>query len=139
DFKGRIPIRSQLDSTRDFAPFANKIPAISRGFEEAVQSCHGSPPNMQKSSANILLTREDSVAVITLNRPERRNALSLALMRELIEAFDSIGRGRETRAVILAAAGKVFCAGHDLSEMGGRDINGYRETFDVCSQLMLKI
>jgi len=94
---------------------------------------------MLETSANILLTREDSVAVITLNRPERRNALSLALMRELIEAFDAIGRDHDTRAVILAAAGKVFCAGHDLSEMGGRDINGYREIFDVCSQLMLKM
>jgi enoyl-CoA hydratase/carnithine racemase len=94
---------------------------------------------MLETSANILLTREDSVAVITLNRPVRRNALSLALMRELIEAFDAIGRDHDTRAVILAAAGKVFCAGHDLSEMGGRDINGYREIFDVCSQLMLKM
>jgi len=94
---------------------------------------------MLETSPYILVTREDSVAVITLNRPERRNALSLALMRELIGAFDAIGRGRETRAVILAAAGKVFCAGHDLSEMGGRDIGGYREIFDVCSQLMLKI
>ena len=43
------------------------------------------------------------------------------------------------RAIILAAAGKVFCAGHDLSEMTGRDINAYREIFDVCSELMLKI
>ena len=88
---------------------------------------------MQETSANILFTHEDSVAVITLNRPERRNALSLALMRELIGALDAIGRDRDTRVVILAAAGKVFCAGHDLSEMGGRDINGYREIFDVCS------
>ena len=94
---------------------------------------------MPRTSVNILVTREDSVAAITLNRPERRNALSLALMQELIDALDEIGRDRGTRAVILAAAGKVFCAGHDLSEMGGRDINGYREIFDVCSQLMLKI
>ena len=94
---------------------------------------------MLKTSANILITRENTVAAITLNRPERRNALSLALMRELIDALDAIGRDRDTRAVILAAAGKVFCAGHDLSEMGGRDINGYREIFDVCSELMLKI
>ena len=94
---------------------------------------------MQKTPQNILLNREDSFTVITLNRPERRNALSLAMMRELIDAFDEIGRDSETRAVILAAAGKVFCAGHDLSEMRGRNINGYREIFDVCSQLMLKI
>jgi enoyl-CoA hydratase/carnithine racemase len=94
---------------------------------------------MPKTSVNILVTREDSVAAITLNRPERRNALSLALMQELIDALDEIGRDRDTRAVILAAAGKVFCAGHDLAEMGGRDINEYRKIFDVCSELMLKI
>jgi enoyl-CoA hydratase/carnithine racemase len=88
---------------------------------------------------NALVKKEGPVAVITLNRPERRNALSLGLMRELIAAFDRIGRDREVRAIILAAAGKVFCAGHDLSEMTGRDINSYREIFDVCSELMLKI
>jgi enoyl-CoA hydratase/carnithine racemase len=94
---------------------------------------------MQKTPENALITREGTVAVVMLNRPERRNALSLALMRELIDALDAIGRDRETRAVILAAAGKVFCAGHDLSEMTGRNINEYREIFDVCSELMLKV
>jgi enoyl-CoA hydratase/carnithine racemase len=85
------------------------------------------------------LTREGPIAVVTLNRPERRNALSLDLMRALIARLDTIGSDREIRAVILAAAGKAFCAGHDLSEMTGRDINEYRRIFDVCSQLMLKL
>ena len=76
---------------------------------------------------------------MTLNRPQRRNALSLELMRELIGCLDEIGRNREVRAVILAAAGKVFCSGHDLSEMTGRDINEYRRIFDVCTELMTKI
>jgi len=88
---------------------------------------------------NILVNREDATAVITLNRPQRRNALSLALMRELLACLDEIGRDREVRAVILAAAGKVFCSGHDLSEMTGRDLAEYRQIFDVCSELMLKI
>ncbi len=87
----------------------------------------------------LTLTRENHLAVITLNRPERRNALSLALMRELIAGLDEISRDRAIRAVILAAAGKVFCSGHDLSEMTRRDINEYREIFDVCTELMLKI
>jgi enoyl-CoA hydratase/carnithine racemase len=94
---------------------------------------------MQITLENALVTQEGPVAVITLNRPERRNALSLGLMRELIAALDRIGGGRDTRAIILAAAGKVFCAGHDLSEMTGRDIVEYRRIFDVCSELMLKI
>jgi enoyl-CoA hydratase/carnithine racemase len=88
---------------------------------------------------NILLNREDATAVITLNRPQRRNALSLALMQELLACLDEIGRDREIRAVILAAAGKVFCSGHDLSEMTGRNLTEYRQIFDVCSELMLKI
>src|SRR5580704_16820735 len=94
---------------------------------------------MPKTFENAVLTQEGPAAVITLNRPSRRNALSLALMRELIEALDAIGGDGEVRAIILAAAGKVFCSGHDLSEMTGRDITEYRRIFDVCSQLMLKI
>jgi enoyl-CoA hydratase/carnithine racemase len=77
--------------------------------------------------------------VVTLNRPNRRNALSLELMLELIACLDEVGRNAELRAVILAAVGKVFCSGHDLSEMTGRDINQYRRLFDVCSELMMKV
>jgi len=91
------------------------------------------------SFPNICAAREGPLAVITLNRPQRRNALSLDLMLELTGCLDEIGRQREVRAVILAAAGKVFCADHDLSEMTGRDINEYRRIFDVCTELMTKI
>src|ERR1700745_3101582 len=87
----------------------------------------------------LTVAREGPAAVVTLNRPQRRNALSLDLMLELIACLDEIGRDREVRAVILAAAGKVFCSGHDLSEMTGRDINAYRRIFDVCSELMAKV
>ena len=88
---------------------------------------------------HLLISHEGPVAVITLNRPQRRNALSLDLMLELPRCLDEIGRAREARAVILAAAGKVFCSGHDLSEMTGRHLNDYRQIFDVCSDLMMKI
>jgi len=88
---------------------------------------------------NLTSSREGAIAIVTLNRPERRNALSLELMRELLACLDGIGRDREVRAVILAAAGTVFCSGHDLGEMTGRDLNEYREIFDVCSELMQKI
>ena len=91
------------------------------------------------SFEQILVSHEPPVAVITLNRPNRRNALSLELMLELIRCLDAIGRDREIHAVILAAAGKVFCSGHDLGEMTGRDINEYRRIFDVCCELMTKI
>ncbi len=79
------------------------------------------------------------VAVVTLNRPARRNALSLALMRELLDCLGRIGEDRQLRAVILAAAGKVYSSGHDLSELTGRDIHDTRQIFDVCAELMTKI
>jgi enoyl-CoA hydratase/carnithine racemase len=82
---------------------------------------------------------EGAAAIVTLNRPERRNALSLELMLELTACLWEIGGNREIRAVILGAAGTVFCAGHDLSEMSGRDLNEYRRIFDVCTGLMTKI
>ncbi|HYM05249.1 MAG TPA: enoyl-CoA hydratase-related protein, partial [Terriglobales bacterium] len=88
---------------------------------------------------HLTLTREGRFAVVTLNRPERRNALSLELMEELIRCLEEIGGNDEIRVVILGAAGKVFCAGHDLSEMTGGDINGYRHIFDVCTRLMEKV
>ncbi len=91
------------------------------------------------SYRNLCLQHEGPTAVVTLNRPQRRNALSLDLMLELIDCLDAIGRDRSLRAVILAAAGKVYSSGHDLSEMVGRDINEYRRLFDVCSELMMKI
>jgi enoyl-CoA hydratase/carnithine racemase len=83
--------------------------------------------------------REGPIGVITLNRPNRRNALSLGLMNELIACLTDIGSDREVRAVILAAAGPAYCSGHDLSEAVGGDINGYRRLFDVCMQLMEKL
>ncbi len=91
------------------------------------------------SDGNLCVQHEGPAAIVTLNRPQRRNALSLELMLELISCLDAIGRDRAVRAVILAAAGKVFCSGHDLSGMTGRDINEYRRLFDVCSDLMMKI
>jgi enoyl-CoA hydratase/carnithine racemase len=88
---------------------------------------------------HISVNHEPPVAAVTLNRPQRRNALSLELMLELIHALEEIGRDREIRAVILGAAGKVFCSGHDLGEMTGRNINEYRRIFDVCTELMTRI
>jgi enoyl-CoA hydratase/carnithine racemase len=60
-------------------------------------------------------------------------------MQELIHCLSEIGARRDLRVLILAATGKVFSAGHDLSEMVGRDINEYRRLFDVCTELMTKL
>ena len=88
---------------------------------------------------NILFDTDGQIAIVTLNRPQRRNALSLELMTELIECLNEIGRDRASRVVLLRAAGKVFSSGHDLSEMVGRDINEYRQVFDVCTELMTRV
>src|ERR1039457_3166221 len=84
-------------------------------------------------------TTEGHIALITLNRPQRRNALSLQLMQELIDCLSTIGGRRDLRVVILAAAGKVFCSGHDLSEMVGRDIVEYRTLFSIFTELITKL
>ena len=87
----------------------------------------------------LVFEADGPIAMITLNRPERRNALSLELMKELIACFEEIGSRREVRVVLLRAAGKVFCSGHDLGEMVGRDINEYRQVFDVCTEMMTRL
>jgi enoyl-CoA hydratase/carnithine racemase len=87
-----------------------------------------------------LLTNTDGqIGIVTLNRPERRNALSLGLMTELISALDELAAEKSIRVIILAASGKVFSSGHDLSELVGRTVNDYRRVFDVCTELMTKI
>jgi enoyl-CoA hydratase/carnithine racemase len=88
---------------------------------------------------HLLRSTEGQLGIITLNRPDRRNALSLDLMLELIRCFDEFGADANIRAIILTSAGKVFSAGHDLSEMVGRSVNDYRRIFDVCTELMTKI
>jgi len=102
-----------------------------------------SPPRLLRYSGSmyrhIVSQREASFAIVTLNRPERRNALSLELMRELIDCLEAIGQSAETRVVILAAAGKVFSSGHDLNELVNGTIADYRRIFDVCTQLMTRI
>jgi enoyl-CoA hydratase/carnithine racemase len=88
--------------------------------------------------AHILVQQEDSAQVITLNRPEKRNALSLEMMQELTSALEETASGN-LRAVIIAAAGKVFSSGHDLSELSGREEADYRKIFSACNDLMLAI
>jgi enoyl-CoA hydratase/carnithine racemase len=88
---------------------------------------------------HLIRSTEGQLGIVTLHRPERRNALSLELMLELIRCLDEFAGESQVRAIILAAAGKVFSAGHDLSEMVGRTVGEYRRVFDVCTELMVKI
>jgi enoyl-CoA hydratase/carnithine racemase len=87
----------------------------------------------------LLVEREAPVATITMNRPERRNALSVDMMQELIDAFKTVSSSAEIRVVVLAANGPAFSAGHDLRELVGGSITNQRHVFDVCTELMTTI
>lgn len=84
------------------------------------------------------VAREGSAVVLTMNRPDRRNALSLDLMRELDTALAGVAK-TDAAAVILRAEGPAFSAGHDLRELLDRDEAAYREIFDACVALMKRI
>src|ERR671910_1720551 len=90
----------------------------------------------KRTYEHILVEADGPIARITMNRPDKRNALSLTHMQELTECFKAIGEAREVQVVVLAGKGPAFCAGHDLSEMVGRDPETYRRIFDVCCRLM---
>ena len=93
----------------------------------------------------LLRSDENGVATLTMNAPERLNALSDAMLAALHAAFDEIAEDRAVRAVILAGTGKAFCAGHDLKEMqAGRQASDkgaayFADLFASCSALMQRI
>jgi len=85
------------------------------------------------------MQRDGEVAIVALSRPEKRNALSLAMMRELDAALAAAGKDCTVRAIVLRGEGAAFSAGHDLRELVGRDVEAYREIFDACVELMERI
>jgi len=87
----------------------------------------------------IRVERDGEVAIISMNRPEKRNALSLQMMRELDAAFASAGEDQDVRAVVLSGVGPAFSAGHDLRELLDRDVETYRTIFATCVDLMARI
>ncbi len=88
---------------------------------------------------SLLYAKDGEIGILTLNRPSRRNALSLGLMLEMLDCLASVGGDTSVRALILRANGPAFSAGHDLSEMMSRPVTTYRRLFDVCSELMTKL
>lgn len=88
---------------------------------------------------NLIVEEESGIVTLTMNRPEKRNALSTAMMAELNAELVAIGKRSDARAVIIAGNGPAFSAGHDLGELKGRDLDFYRHEFDLCAELMLTI
>lgn len=84
---------------------------------------------------------ENGITTLTLNQPERKNSLSMAMLEALFEELEIIASDTETRVVVLAANGNVFCAGHDLREVREQfDSHEFQlALFNQCSKVMQQI
>ncbi|MBK9116305.1 MAG: enoyl-CoA hydratase [Betaproteobacteria bacterium] len=88
----------------------------------------------------VLAETHDGVCTLTLNRGDRFNPLSTAMIAALDAALDAVAADRAVRVVVLAGAGRAFCAGHDLTEMRAHiDADWQRGLFDACTRMMLKL
>jgi enoyl-CoA hydratase/carnithine racemase len=87
----------------------------------------------------ITFDQTNSIGTITLNHPERRNALSLIMLRELNDLLDDLKVNSNVKVVIVRGAGKMFSSGHDLAEMVNGGFADYMEIFQTCSSFMHKI
>jgi enoyl-CoA hydratase/carnithine racemase len=88
------------------------------------------------TTTHVLVEVDDDLGVVTMNRPDRRNALSEAHLRELIAAVEDLAGRPTVRALVIAASGPVFSAGHDLREIGDRDLAGVTRLLETCTALM---
>src|SRR4051794_715788 len=86
----------------------------------------------------VLIHRTDDVVTITMNRPNRRNALSQLMLEALLEAFTATAES-DALGVVLAGAGPVFSAGHDFADLAGADESTVRHMLTTCAQLMQAI
>lgn len=90
----------------------------------------------------LLLAQRDArgVYTLTLNAPRSFNVLSEAMMAAFQRALDAVAADPQARAVVIAANGRAFCAGHDLKEMKARpDVAYYQALFATCSKLMMSV
>ena len=92
---------------------------------------------------NILLTKEDSSAWITLNRPEKLNALVGKMREEIFAALDEAGQDETVRAIVITGAGRGFCAGGDIEFMADlqarKDIEGFRKLLESGRRIVSRI
>ncbi len=109
------------------------MPRAARGYVVLVSSL------ADTEYRNLLVTCDGSAARIVINRPEKRNALSHELMEEMTGALRDAAAVREARSIVIEGAGPAFSAGHDLSEMIGRQRDFLARLFDQCSVMMQTI
>ncbi len=84
----------------------------------------------------ILFSTEGPIGFLTLNNPTKVNALSKLMINEIIEVLREVSTEESLKVIIIKAAGKHFCAGHDLKEMVGHGIKEYKFVFDQCTRMM---
>jgi len=98
-------------------------------------------PARNIANESILLRKDEGgVATLTMNRPQARNALSMALMDAMIQELDAVAEDSTIKVVVIAGTGPGFCAGHDLKELRADPRREFYEaTFRRCSEVMLKI
>ncbi len=94
------------------------------------------PDTVAVDVGQVLVQRDGPIVRLTLNRPGQYNALSLELMQELRAAIEAVSAESATRVIVLQGAGRGFSAGHDMSEMMGREDDFYALLFDECTLLM---
>jgi len=128
-----------MNSMRDAAVDATVMDAPA-----AVDSPSSSPSPMPGDSPSpgpmLISEQTGTVATLTLNRPAQYNALSEELLDDLAAALERIAADDSVRVVVLAAAGKAFCAGHDLKQMRAHNDRDYqRALFAKCSQVMTRL
>jgi len=99
-------------------------------------------PDGKAAVEPFVVEKRDAAGVVTLtmNRPQQFNALSVEMMNALQAAFDGIAEDPDVRVVVLAGAGKAFCAGHDLKQMkDNASLDYYRALFAQCTRLMMTL
>src|SRR5260221_11576977 len=87
---------------------------------------------------HVLVDWSGEFATVTMNRPQRRNALSLAHMRELIDAFTQVGAS-DALGIVLPGNGPVFSAGHDFADVADAALPAVRSLLVTCTELMTLI
>jgi len=87
----------------------------------------------------ILYSKKGAVGYLTLNNPQKINALSKIMIAEMIQALDAAALDESVKVLVIRAAGKHFCAGHNLGEMVDGGVKEYKAIFDQCTRMMQMI
>lgn len=87
----------------------------------------------------ILYSKKGAVGYLTLNNPQKINALSKTMIAEMIQALDAAALDESVKVLVIRAAGKHFCAGHNLGEMVDGGVKEYKAIFDQCTRMMQMI